>query len=73
MGRVVARSLFLAVLLASTIGCARSAIAEGEKKALIVYREGFSFSVREPSGWIADTEGASRIGANVVFTPSWRF
>jgi hypothetical protein len=70
MRRVLARSLFLAVLLASVIGGARSAIADDEKKALIIYGEGFSFSVREPSGWTADTEGASRIGANVVFTPN---
>jgi len=34
---------------------------------LVVYGDGFSFGVKEPSGWKGDTTKASEIGANIVF------
>ena len=37
---------------------------------MIVYGEGFSFAVKEPEGWSADTAGlASKYGVNAVFLP----
>ena len=36
---------------------------------LIVYGEGFGFTVKEPSGWIGDTQRAGQFQANVIFYP----
>ena len=43
-----------------------------EKKtdSLLVYGEGFLFSVKEPPGWVGDTENAGKYGANVIFYPA---
>lgn len=38
--------------------------------ALLVYGEGFLFSVKEHRGWVSDTESAARIGANISFHPA---
>jgi hypothetical protein len=42
---------------------------EGRKDALLVYGEGFAFSVKEPRGWRGDIEAAQKYGANIVFFP----
>lgn len=44
-----------------------------EKKldALLVYGEGFVFSVKEPAGWVGDIEDAKQYSANINhFLPS---
>jgi hypothetical protein len=43
--------------------------AEERKDALLVYGEGFAFSVKEPRGWRGDIEAAQKYGANIVFFP----
>ncbi|MEA2562944.1 MAG: hypothetical protein QOH06_4448 [Acidobacteriota bacterium] len=42
---------------------------EERKDALLVYGEGFAFSVKEPWGWRGDIEAARKYGANIVFFP----
>lgn len=39
---------------------------EHRKDALLVYGEGFAFSVKEPHGWRGDIEAAQKYGANIV-------
>jgi hypothetical protein len=39
-------------------------------KTLIVYGDGFSFSVREPDFWTGDTGMASKYHCNIVFYPA---
>jgi hypothetical protein len=42
--------------------------AEGKKlDSLIVYGEGFMFSVKEPPGWTRDTTNAAKLHANIIF------
>ena len=38
-------------------------------KGLIVYGEGFSFSVHEPEGWVGDIDKAAAYHANIIFYP----
>ena len=38
--------------------------------ALLVYGEGFVFSVKEPAGWVGDIEGAKNFSANIIFYPA---
>jgi len=61
-----------ACILSMAIAFASSmALAEEPKlDALLVYGEGFWFSVKEPPGWTGDTEHAGDIRANVVFRRS---
>jgi hypothetical protein len=42
-----------------------------EKKldSLLVYGQGFMFSVKEPSGWVGDIENAKKLSANIIFYP----
>jgi len=35
--------------------------------SLIVYGDGFMFSVKEPDGWNGDTDKAAEYYANIVF------
>ena len=35
--------------------------------SLLVYGEGFAFSVKEPEGWIGDTEHAGMYQANALY------
>ena len=42
-----------------------SAFAE----SLIVYGTGFTFSIKEPTGWVGDTENAEKYHANIIFYP----
>ena len=35
--------------------------------SVLVYGQGFMFSVKEPEGWKSDVRSADRIGANIVF------
>jgi hypothetical protein len=43
-----------------------------EKKldSLLVYGQGFMFSVKEPSGWVGDIENAKKYSANIIFYPT---
>jgi hypothetical protein len=45
--------------------------AAGQKKMdhLLVYGDGFAFSVKEPPGWAGDTDAAKKFGTNIVFFP----
>ena len=61
-------SLLLFVLLASTAALAQKT-SEQKLDRLIVYGKDFSFGVKEPAGWVADTDSqAQRFHVNVVFT-----
>jgi len=53
--------LALAVLLTTP-----AVSADQKLDSLLVYGEGFVFSVKEPEGWIADTETADEYQANAV-------
>jgi len=45
-----------------------AAAAKDEKlDNLLVYGDGFAFSVKEPTGWRGDTEHAAKWGANILF------
>jgi hypothetical protein len=46
-----------------------SATSGPKLDSLIVYGEGFAFSVREPNGWVGDTGSAGKLGANILFYP----
>lgn len=37
--------------------------------SLIVYGDGFSFSVHEPEGWVGDIDKAAAYHANIIFYP----
>lgn len=43
-----------------------------EKKldSLLVYGQGFVFSVKEPTGWKGDTEHAAQFSTNIIFYPT---
>ena len=47
--------------------CCVAAATEPKRDSLIVYGDKFSFAVKEPTGWIGDTEAAARFDANIVF------
>ncbi len=69
MNRLVS-SLLATIVFLGFVGTAplRSSASEGKKlDNLIVYGEGFIFSVKEPSGWIGDTMNAARLHANLLF------
>jgi hypothetical protein len=36
---------------------------------LVVYGNGFRFGVKEPQGWLGDTEHASVLSSNIIFYP----
>lgn len=44
----------------------QSGIAQQKLDQLLVYGDGFLFSVKEPVGWSGDTENAEKFSANVV-------
>lgn len=35
--------------------------------SLIVYGNGFAFGVKEPQGWVGDTQNSSKFHANIIF------
>ena len=43
------------------------ALAKEKLDNLIIYGEGFSFSVKEPLGWRTETQNIKQFGANVMF------
>lgn len=43
--------------------------AQPKLDSLLVYGQGFAFSVKEPDGWIGDTEHAGMYQANALFYP----
>jgi len=69
---MLVRSRLICVMVAIVLlACGR---VESQSKPkmdnLIVYGEGFSFAVKEPDGWRADTgEIASQYHVNVIFSP----
>lgn len=55
---------------AQKIEVGASAGAKGDRKdVLLVYGQGFAFSVKEPHGWKGDIEAAKKYEANIVFLP----
>jgi hypothetical protein len=62
---VLVRFVFL---LTMSLSVARSQAPEQKRDALIVYGENFSFGVKEPTGWRADTSDLARqYHVNVAF------
>ena len=56
------------LLLSMSLSVARSQAPEQKRDTLIVYGKDFSFGVREPTGWHADTSDLARqYHVNVVF------
>jgi hypothetical protein len=54
------------VLLAVSLFPSVVSIA-AEQDRLLVYGKGFLFGVKEPQGWMGDTEHANEAGANILF------
>jgi hypothetical protein len=54
----------LSLALATT---SHAAAAEPKLDNLIVYGKGFAFAAKEPPGWKANAENASRLAANIAF------
>lgn len=63
--------LLLATFLVPSFVMAEDS-AQSEKKmdALLVYGDGFMFSVKEPTGWVGDTKNSSKYSANIIFYPA---
>jgi hypothetical protein len=55
------------VLIAVCVLTAATTLAQTKLDSLLVFGDGFRFTVKEPSGWRADIENASRLEANVIF------
>ena len=70
MRRSVTESIRTIAVLACVVGSTPKATAEPAKDSLIIYGDGFAFSVREPAGWTGNSEKAASIGANVTFSPA---
>ena len=62
--------LLLTCLLTQTSFAGDVPHAEKKLDSLLVYGQGFVFSVKEPEGWRGDTENAARFSANIIFYPS---
>src|SRR5471030_1263108 len=41
--------------------------SQSKNESLIVYGDGFSFSVKEPTGWMGDIANANKYKANIIF------
>jgi hypothetical protein len=67
--KFAAQRLGAIVLCASFFGPMSTAMGQPRHHVLDVYGEGFSFAVKEPPGWFADTTIASEFAANVIFYP----
>lgn len=63
-------SLLLTFLLVQASFAGDATKAANKLDALIVYGEGFAFSVKEPSGWKGDTANANHFSANIIFYPA---
>ncbi len=50
-------------------GVSSVGVEEGRKDSLLIYGEGFAFTVKEPLEWRGDIEAAQEYGANIVFFP----
>lgn len=67
--RVIGFSLIL-IVMAVGLGLSLVATQRSQKlDQLIVFGQGFMFGVREPDGWVGDTERAARFKVNVLFYP----
>jgi len=65
-----ARSACLAILLSAVaLGPVPTATGEPRRHVLEVRGDGFSFEVREPSGWFVDSTIAGEFGASVICYP----
>jgi len=62
--------LLTVLLLPSSILAENTSHTEKKRNALIVYGQGFAFSVKEPSGWVGDAENAEKYSANIIFHPA---
>ena len=65
------RSMHAAVPAVLFVAAALSAQSPPKMDNLVVYGKNFSFAVKEPDGWRADTEKiASQYHVNIIFLPS---
>ena len=64
-------------IILAMVGLVVLGVASAQPKldSLLVYGQGFAFSVKEPEGWMSDTEHAGAYQANALFYPkvrSWK-
>lgn len=62
--------LLLTCLLAQTSFAGDAPRVEKKLDSLLVYGQGFGFSVKEPEGWRGDTVNAEHFSANIIFYPA---
>lgn len=62
--------LFLTCLLVQTSFAGDAPRVERKLDTLLVYGQGFIFSVKEPEGWRGDTVNAEQFSANIIFYPN---
>jgi hypothetical protein len=65
MNRDLATALVIVALFAAALLRPPSILARFG--GLLVYGDGFAFSVEEPAKWRGDTQSAARWGANIIF------
>ena len=54
-------------IITSTLCLAQEPKTGNPKDNLMIYGEGFMFSLKEPSGWTVDVDNAAKYNANVIF------
>ena len=67
--QLMIKRLFLFILLLTGTGHLKShgqVIDTAKLSSLMVYGDGFNFAVKEPEGWMGDTENAKKYHANVL-------
>ena len=62
--------LLLTCLLAQTSFAGDVPRVEKKLDSLLVYGQGFIFSVKEPTGWKGDTKHAAQFSTNIIFYPA---
>lgn len=62
--------LLLSCLLAQASFAGDVPHVEKRLDSLLVYGQGFIFSVKEPAGWKGDTENAAQFSTNIIFYPA---
>jgi hypothetical protein len=62
--------LLLSCLLAQTTFAGDTPHVDKKLDSLLVYGQGFIFSVKEPAGWKGDTVNAAQFSTNIIFYPA---
>jgi hypothetical protein len=65
MSRNIAATVAIVALFAAAL--LQPSFVWARLDSLIVYGNGFMFTVKEPQNWTGDTQSASRWGANIIF------